>query len=314
MNFNYEALALDSLKWRVKKRHLRKINGLRKKYGPFWVAREELFIWRFPINSSIDGSYNKMGMTLLNLLFKLHIKPKIRACNDNYDLGLVDSAHTVLKSYKIFYFFFSYIDKILKYIPIYPVGLFNRLTYKMCYRFFRMYFVFKPYWKHSSKLYELILGFINVKAKIKIYILDNSHLNASYLARYIITCLRAKFDYRDTMIPIRRTLLKIMLSRRWRPIRDFKKKSWQIYLERYKLILKDRVYFHLITNSLVRMFFYRLKIMKKFKRLVKRQVSKRYLIFNFYELKKNFYSIKEFFFKVKKDFLIKFNKMKFFFK
>jgi len=86
-----------------------------------------------------------MGMTLLNLLFKLHIKPKIRACNDNYDLGLVDSAHTVLKSYKIFYFFFSYIDKILKYIPTYPVGLFNRLTYKMCYRFFRMYFVFKPY-------------------------------------------------------------------------------------------------------------------------------------------------------------------------
>jgi len=160
------------------------------------------------------GSYNKFGIPILNLLYKLYIMPRVKRSFRSPDLALVDSSYTVLKSHRIFYFFFSYINKILKYIPIYPVGLFNRLTYKMCYRFFRMYFIFKPYWINLCKLYELILLYINVNSKIRVFILDNNHLNAAYLARYIVTCLRARFDYRDTMIPIKKTLLKIMLSRR----------------------------------------------------------------------------------------------------
>jgi hypothetical protein len=92
-----------------------------------------------------NDSYNKMGFPLLNRLYKLFILPRIRETfrSPNYDL--VDGAYTVLKSYKTLYFFFSYIDKILKVIPRYPVGIYNKVTYKAVYRFFRMYFVFKPY-------------------------------------------------------------------------------------------------------------------------------------------------------------------------
>jgi len=295
MNFDFEALTLDSLKWRVNKRHLRKIDGLRKKYGRFWVAREELFIWKFPINMTSEDSFNKMGMTLLNLLYKMYIMPKIKSSFDSRDLGYVDSGYNVLQSHKIFYFFFSYINKILKYIPTYPVGLFNRLTYKACYRIFRMYFVYKPYWTNLSKLYELILLFINVNSKIKVYILDNSHLNAAYLARYIITCLRAKFDYRDTMIPIRKTLLKIMLAKRWRPVSDIKKKGWQVYLERYKSLMKDRIFFHLINSDLIKMFFYRLRLLQEVRDVIKKPRSMKVL--NFHALKKSILCIRESFFK-----------------
>ena len=91
------------------------------------------------------GTYNKMGMTILNSLYKSYIMPRIKLSYRKLDLGSIYLSRNVSKSYKMFYFFFSYIDKILKYIPTYPVGLFNRLTYKMIYRFFRMYFVFKPY-------------------------------------------------------------------------------------------------------------------------------------------------------------------------
>jgi len=270
MNFDFEELSLDSLRWRVRKRHIKKMEGLRKKYGKYWVAREDLFIWRFPISVTEDDSYNKMGMTLLNMLFKRYIMPKVKRSFKSRDFSLVHTGYKVLNSHKIFYFFFAYIDMILKYVPTYPVGLFNRLTYKICYRFFRMYFVFKPYWVNLSKLYELILLYINVNSKIKVYLLDNRHLNASYLARYIITCLRRKFDYRDTMIPIKKTLLKIMLAKRWRPIKDLKKKSWEIYFQRYKSLLKDRIYFHLINADMIKMFLYRLKILWKFKKFFKK--------------------------------------------
>jgi hypothetical protein len=86
-----------------------------------------------------------MGITILNLLYKLYIMPKLRLAFRSPNFDLVETANTVLKSHKILYFFFSYVDKILKVIPTYPVGLFNRLTYKAVYRFFRMYFIFKPY-------------------------------------------------------------------------------------------------------------------------------------------------------------------------
>lgn len=291
MNFDLEKLELDSLKWRVKERELRKISNLRKKYGRSWVAREELFIWKFPISMASKGSYNKMGVKMLNLLYKLFILPKIKKVFCSKDFNLIYTANNVVKSYKKLYFFFSYIDRIFKIIPSYPVGLYNRWTHKTIYKFFRMYFVFKPYWINLSKLYELILVYINVNSKIKVYLLDNIHLNASYLARYIMTCLRLKFDYRDTMIPIKKTLLKIMFAKRWRPIRDFKKKNWEFFLERYKYLLKDRLKFHLITNDVVKMSLYRHKLLKRMKRMFRKVKYSRFSIFNFFSLKKNLVSL-----------------------
>lgn len=311
MNFDLESLTLDNIRWRVEKRRIRKIEGLRKKYGRFWVAREELFIWKYPISIFSENSYNKMGMTILNSLFKIYMLPRIKRTYEKRDLERIYLSRKVLKSHKMFYFFFSYIEKILKYNPTYPVALFNRLTYKMIYRTFCLFFIFKPYWKNLSSLYELLLLYINVNSKIKIYILDNRHLNASYLARYIITCLRARFDYRDTMIPIRKTLLKIMLAKRWRPIKDIKKKNWKLYLERYNILMKDRIYFHLVNSDMVKMFFFRLKKIKKIKKIIRWPVNK-FKIFNFKEFKKSLNSLKSYykvyennlsFFKNKKLFL-----------
>jgi len=121
-------------------------------------------------------------------------------------------------------------------------------------------------------------------------------LNAAYLARYIITCLRAKFDYRDTMIPIRKTLLKIMLAKRWRPVSDIKKKGWQVYLERYKSLMKDRVFFHLINSDLIKMFFYRLRLLQEVRDVIRK--PRRIKVLNFQALKKkSIFCIKESFFK-----------------
>jgi len=53
-----------------------------------------------------EDSFNKMGMTLLNLLYKMYIMPKIKSSFDSKDLGYVDSGYNVLQSHKIFYFFF----------------------------------------------------------------------------------------------------------------------------------------------------------------------------------------------------------------
>ena len=51
----------------------------------------------------------------------------------------------ITNSYKKLYIFFSFLDKFFKLMPNYPTKLFNKKTYKILFRFFRMYFVFKPY-------------------------------------------------------------------------------------------------------------------------------------------------------------------------
>lgn len=295
MNLDFENLQLDNISWRLNKRQVRKIQGLKKKYGATWTAREELFIWRYPLNVVFRrNKYNKMGIPILNLLYKTYIRPRIQRAFKSKKPERVEIGQNIVRSYKTLYFFFAYIDKILRLVPSYPVGIFNRLTYKACYRFFRMYFVFKPYWTSLCKVYELILLYINVNSKVKIFLLDNIHLNASYIARYIMTCLRLKFDYRDTMIPIKKTLLKIMFGRRWKPIRDFKKKNWLVYLSRYKQLLKDRIHFHLITTDVFKMFIYRFFYLKKLKRKLRlAAMYKRRHFFNFMSLRKNLLLLKK---------------------
>jgi hypothetical protein len=51
----------------------------------------------------------------------------------------------IINSYKRLYIFFSFLDKFFRLIPTYPTNMFNKMAYKILFRFFRMYFVFKPY-------------------------------------------------------------------------------------------------------------------------------------------------------------------------
>jgi len=59
-----------------------------------------------------------------------------------------------------------------------------------------------------------------------------------------------------------------------------------LYLQRYKSVLKDRIYFHLINADFVKMNLHRLKILKKLKNLLKKPMYKKFSIFNFIRLKK----------------------------
>jgi hypothetical protein len=66
-----------------------------------------------------------------------------------------------------------------------------------------------------SKYYELLFLYININAKVSIYVLENRHLSAQYIAHYIMTSFKYRFDQRDTYIPIRRTLNRILFVKIW---------------------------------------------------------------------------------------------------
>jgi hypothetical protein len=55
------------------------------------------------------------------------------------------SLNYIIKSYRKFYIFFSFLDKFFRIMPTYPNNLFNKVIYKNLFRVFRMYFVFRPY-------------------------------------------------------------------------------------------------------------------------------------------------------------------------
>lgn len=303
LNFDFESLQLDSITWRLPRRQVYKIRGLRKKYGSTWTAREEIFLWHFMKAYTKEGPrHNQFGMKILNLLYRHYIYDHMKNDLFSYDFDRLDSAFVVLKSYRSF-FFYSYIEKILMYTPTYPKYVFNRMSYKLLYRSFHMFFVYKPYWIQMCKIYELILLYINVNSKMKVFVLENRHLNAAYIARYITTCLRAKYDYRDTMIPIRKTLDKLLYVRRWRSGDFLKRKGWHVFRERYNRILKDRRQFHLINNEFTKLSLFRFKLLQRLKTWKKKFLYRKFIFFDFIAFRKSLVRIKKRF--SNKKFLLK---------
>jgi len=167
-----------------------------------------------------------------------------------------------LTSYKKLYMFFSFFDKLFRIIPTYPVRLFNKISFKIIFRFIRMYFILKPYWQQVSKFYELLFLYININSKINIYILDNQHLSAQFLATYIMTSLYYKFDYRDTMIPIKKTLYRIMFSKPWLKPNHLKAFAWNKAISRFNTHANDRIDFYKDLNYFNLNRLYRIKISK----------------------------------------------------
>lgn len=285
IGFPIESLQLDSIRWRFPKRALAKIAGLKEKYGANWVAREELVVWKYLIESVTDNSYSKLGIPILNRLYKLFIRPKILRAIERHKGDSVQYATDIVVSYQKLYFFFSFLDKLMRYVPTYPTGVFNRIPYKLMYRFLRLYFVFVPYWKHVCKFLELVLSYINVGSSFKVYLLDNIHLNAAYISRYIMTCLRRNFDYRDTIIPIKKSLNKLLYARRWRSTDFLKKKAWRIRYARYNNLLKRRLALHHAQGGAVRSLVSRIVYAKKMKYYIKYSGRRLYL--------KNFRAIRD---------------------
>jgi len=85
---------------------------------------------------------------------------------------------------------------------------------------------------------------IGIDSKINIYFLDNQHLSAQFLAHYIMTSLRYRFGFNDTMIPIKKTLWKIMKCKSWEKPNNMKHYTWNVLIDRFKRLFDDRYIFY----------------------------------------------------------------------
>lgn len=286
-HINVEELQLDDKRFWLPKRELRKIDHLKWKYGNDWQAKEDLYIWKFPIFSTANGAYNKLGFPILNQIFKRVISPalkKIKRKKKNH--LLFESANKIVKSYKLLYFFFSFVDKIFKFSPVYPRVPFNRFVIKFIFRFFFIWFVYKPFFSQLSKMLEWIVLYLNIDSKVKIFLLDNHHLTASFISRFILIALRMKFDYRDTMIPIRKSLNRQMYVRRLANINEKRQYGWNMYSKKYAKLESDRRLFYKSLIGLSKLNFYKYIHTLKYKKRTYRFFRRKKYIYSF-NLKRN---------------------------
>jgi len=250
--FEMEHLMLDDLKWHIKPKHWRKLTSLRQRYGFQWVSREELLLRKNLILMNRYHNYVYLGMKRLNIVFKRYIlrnlkfnlRLKGRKVLRRYNEKNFERANHVLQSYRKLFMFFSFFDKFARIIPTYPSGIFNKLSLKILFKFFRIYFVFRPYWIKVSKFYHLLFTYIGIDSKINIYFLDNQHLSAQFLAHYVMTSLRYRFSFNDTMIPIKKTLWKIMKCKTWEKPNTMKHYTWNVLIDRFSRLFNDRYIFY----------------------------------------------------------------------
>jgi len=307
--FEMEHLMLDDLKWHIKPKHWKKLTSLRQRYGFQWVSREELLLRKNLILMNRYDTYVYLGMKRLNMVFKRYIlrnlkfnlRLKGRKVLRRYNEKNFERANHVLQSYRKLFMFFSFFDKFARIIPTYPSGIFNKLSLKILFKFFRMYFVFRPYWIRVSKFYHLLFTYIGIDSKINIYFLDNQHLSAQFLAHYIMTSLRYRFNFNDTMIPIKKTLWKIMTCKSWEKPNTMKHYTWNVLIDRFKRLFDDRyifyrdLYFFSLLSIVKRKVFKYLRS-KKYKniyKIIKRARRRiRFKMFNHSTFKKNLVKIK----------------------
>jgi hypothetical protein len=307
--FEMEHLMLDDLKWHIKPKHWKKLTSLRQRYGFQWVSREELLLRKNLILMNRYHTYVYLGMKRLNIVFKRYIlrnlkfnlRLKGRKVLRRYNEKNFERANHVLQSYRKLFMFFSFFDKFARIIPTYPSGIFNKLSLKILFKFFRIYFVFRPYWIKVSKFYHLLFTYIGIDSKINIYFLDNQHLSAQFLAHYVMTSLRYRFSFNDTMIPIKKTLWKIMKCKSWEKPNTMKHYTWNVLIDRFKRLFDDRyifyrdMYFFSLLNIVKRKVFKYLRS-KKNKRIYKiiRNTRRRvrFKMFNFSIFKSNLIKIK----------------------
>jgi len=94
--------------------------------------------------------------------------------------------------------------------------------YVKLYVFILIFFLKKFLIKAYGNIVEAVAGRLNYNFNVKIYILNNNSVGATFISRYIAICLRCKFDYWDMIIPVRKSLRKLMYVRKWNKFnRDF---------------------------------------------------------------------------------------------
>jgi hypothetical protein len=310
--FELEHLMLDEVKWHIKAKHWRKITSLKQRYGFKWMSREELLDKKNIILLNRRGGYVYLGMKRLNVIFKRYVMRNLKfnlrlkksRVLRGYNEKNFERANHVLYSYRKLFMFFSFFDKFARIIPSYPTDVFNKIALKNLFKFFRMYFVFKPYWTKMAKFYQILFLYININSKIKIYFLDNPHISAQFLAHYIMSTFKYRFTFNDTMIPIKKTLWRIMKSKNWEKPNSMKHYAWDLAITRFRQLVDDRfilykdLYFisilKLVRRKLIK--YLRLRPNRYYNRRVKRFLSNtkvsRFRLFNNFNLKRNLTRIK----------------------
>jgi hypothetical protein len=108
---------------------------------------------KFLIAGNFFNKYNKLGMIYFNRVFKLYqshlLKDSFGKVLNNtqsyYFKKDFAKLKKIVRSYKSMFFFFSYIDKLFRHIPMYPFKFFNRKSMKYQVKIYCLYFVFRPY-------------------------------------------------------------------------------------------------------------------------------------------------------------------------
>lgn len=83
-------------------------------------------------------------------------------------------------------------------------------------RFYSYLFIRKHVFVGYSKYVDIVAGYFgfNMNINVKTYVLNNNSVSAMFIARFLAIGLFCRNDYRDMIIPIRRSLGRLMFNKR----------------------------------------------------------------------------------------------------
>jgi hypothetical protein len=206
--------------WRLKK----KIEFLKKKYGDKFIAREEIYMLERLLLYFKHG-FKKFGtLFAIRYYFKWYFFKKNRLSSylkkNKYNVkkkNIVD----LNNNYMFLFIILSMFEQFLiKSAPGYPyVYKYGRLENMYAIRFFHYWFVLRGIYFSFSKFVELIFLKFGMKVYCRFFILTNLSITALFIARFIALGIYSRFSFRDLMIPIRKTLHRLMYVRIFKRIK-----------------------------------------------------------------------------------------------
>jgi len=224
---------------------------------------------------------------------------------------------------RLLFTFLSFLSKLFSTMTFaYDRKIFMRKWVRKVIRFYTYFFFKKSVIKFYGKFVEHLASCLNLNFNVKIYILNNNSVGATFISRFIAIGLRSKFDYLDMIIPIRKNLRKQMYVRKWNIHNT--DKPWNPNEKKIEIIafittLRDIFYFRMQrVNNFLRfkcMFRKKYKFFYQNSRLFQ-NLNKKIVIDNEDNEDKKFFNIlkrkdKNLNIKLFKKMLIKFSKFKF---
>jgi hypothetical protein len=260
LNINFDEMEFENIEVKYSWRLQKKIEHLRKKYGEDFIAREEIVMLERLLLFLKDGFYKFGNLFIVRYFLKWYYKNKrkklLRFPYKKYKIKN-KSNYLFYKNVKYNYMFLFLILSIFDIFlsrssPTYPyVQNFNRLENMYAIRFFFYWFVLRSVYFVFSKFVELILIKFGIRAYCRFFVLNNSCIIALFIARFIAIGIYSRFSFKDLMIPIRRSLHRLMY------IRVYKKLSVQLVkkFNEYKLRKSENNVF-LVKNYLKNRFIF----------------------------------------------------------